>query len=268
MNGKVLKIGLVGKDVSKSTSRQAHEYILRGLGYTCEYETISVGADGFDFVMRRFLGDLDGFNVTIPYKRDVMEYLDGVEGDAFAFGAVNTVVCATRKGYNTDGAGFLLMARLAGVELAGRSVLILGGGGSGRSTAVAMKNAGCKVSMYQRNRARLEETCRELQITPADDPEAGEYQILVNATGVGMHDKEGLSPVSVRAFAGAEAAIDLIYYPKESEFLRLAKTQNIKTVNGEAMLFYQAYYADCLFLGIQPNDGQAEKLYQGYLEEV
>ncbi len=264
MNTKKLKIGLVGKDVSRSTSHTIHTYILNALGYECVYEKYSVTPTELDEVIRLFLGDFDGFNVTIPYKRDVMEYLDGVEGDAFAFSAVNTVVSATRKGYNTDGDGFMLMIRRAGIEVRDKKILVLGGGGAGRSTAAVLKKSGARVFMYQRNRAHLEETCNELSITPIANPEQGGFDILINATGVGMHDSEGVSPVGVAAFSGASAAIDLIYYPAQSEFLRLAKEEGLQTLNGAAMLFYQAYFADCLFLGLEPDDEQAEGLYKAY----
>ncbi len=259
-----LHLGLIGKDVSKSKSRAMHTFILRAFGVDCEYEHISASAADFDAAMRRLLGDFDGFNVTVPYKRDVMEYLDGIEGDAFAFGAVNTVLTPTRTGYNTDGVGFLAMLRAFGIEVKGKKALVLGGGGSGRSTAAVLKNAGAEVFMYQRTRSKLEETCRELSVAAADDAESGGYDILVNCTGVGMHDTEGCSPVTDRAFDGAEAAIDLIYEPTESEFLRLAKTRGVKTLNGEAMLFFQAYYADCLYLSTEPNDEEAAFLYERY----
>ncbi len=267
MNEKKLKIALVGKDVSKSTSHLIHAFILKELGYACAYEKFSVSPSEFDGAMRRLLGDFDGFNVTIPYKRDVMEYLDGVEGDAFDFGAVNTVVSATRVGYNTDGVGFLLMLRLAGVQTEGKKVLVLGGGGAGRSSAAALKKSGAAVYMYQRNRAHLEETCGELKITPVVDPEIGGFDLLVNATGVGMHESEGYSPVTAKAFAGAKAAIDLIYHPAETEFLRQARERGLQTVNGAAMLFYQAYYADCLFLGVEPKEAQAKEFYERYKKQ-
>ncbi len=264
MNEKTLRLGLIGKDVSKSDSPAIHRFILKELGYGCYYEKVSADGEKFDGEIRRLLGDFDGFNVTIPFKRNIMEYLDGVVGDAFAFGAVNTVVSATRKGYNTDGVGFLMMTRLAGISVSGKKLLVLGGGGAGRSTAAALKKAGATVYMYQRSREKLEETCAQLSLLPAETPEGGGYDILVNATGVGMHDSEGLSPVSQSAFDGAKAAIDLIYRPRQSEFLRLAENRGLQTLNGEAMLFYQAYYADCLFLGREANDGEAETLYQKY----
>lgn len=267
MSRKIIRLGLIGKDVSKSESEAIHVFILNELGYACEYENFSVDAANFDMAMRRLLGDFDGFNVTIPYKRDVMEYLDGVEGDALVFGAVNTVLNDTRVGYNTDGIGFLLTIQSAGIEVKDKKILVLGGGGSGRSTAAALKKAGAEVYVYRRNREELLELCEQLGVNPIDDPEMGGFDILVNTTGVGMHDTVGKSPVSAKAFAGAKEAIDLIYYPAQSEFLRLAKGCGLKTLNGEAMLFYQGYYSDCLYLGLTPNEEQAVELYKKYKGE-
>ena len=265
MNKKILRLGLIGKDVSKSDSERIHTFILNALGMGCEYENFSVGEEDFDMAMRRLLGDFDGFNVTVPYKREVIEYLDSLEGDAFACGAVNTVVDG-RLGYNTDGVGFLLSLKEEGISVSGKKILVLGGGGSGRSTAAVLKSAGADVYMYQRNRHNLLEVCDQLGLTPIDNPEQGDFDILINTTGVGMHDTEGLSPVSEKAFLGAEMAIDLIYTPAESKFLRLAKERGLRTLNGESMLFYQGYYADCLYLGLVPDEAQAVSLYRQYKE--
>lgn len=266
MNEKKLRLALVGKDVSKSVSHHIHTFILKEWGYDCEYEKFSIEKEDFDSVIVRLLGDFDGFNVTIPYKRDVMAYLDEVTGEAFDCGAVNTVFTAKRQGFNTDGVGFLLMLRVAGIDVKGKKVLVLGGGGSGRSSAAALKSAGASVYVYQRRREKLEELCNELGVFPADSPETGGYDILVNCTGVGMHDTEGQSPVTERAFWGAEWAVDLIYTPAQSEFLRLADSLGISTLNGAAMLFYQAYYADCIYLEKTPDEDEAKKLYKRWTE--
>lgn len=268
MNVKKLRLGLIGKDVSKSPSGRIHKFILGQMGVACDYENFSITYAELDSVLRQLIGDFDAFNVTIPYKRDVFEYLDGIQGEAIACGAVNTVISPTKQGYNTDGAGFLLMLSTAGFSVKGKSVLVLGAGGSGRSSAVALKNAGARVSMYRRNREELKEVCEQLGVEAAIDPEAGGYDLLVNCTGVGMHDTEGRSPVTEKAFAGASAAVDLIYVPKESEFLRLAKEQGLKTLNGASMLFYQGYFADCLFLGREPSEAEAKTLYEKYLQST
>ncbi|MBQ9713991.1 MAG: shikimate dehydrogenase [Clostridia bacterium] len=264
---KKLRLGLLGKDVSKSDSERIHIFILKQWGIDCEYERFSVDSDGLDWAMRRLLGDFDGFNITIPYKRDAMEYLDNIVGDAVEYSAVNTVLNATHTGYNTDGIGFLQMIRSVGMEYENKKILVLGGGGSGRSTAAALKKGGAEVFMYQRNRKKLEETCAQLGITAIENPEAGGYDVIINCTGVGMHDTEGKSPVTAKAFCGAEAAIDLIYVPRKSEFLRLAEEQGIKILNGASMLFFQAYYADCLYLDRMPNEREVKEFYGKYEKE-
>ena len=130
-----------------------------------------------------------------------------------------------------------------------------------------IKKAGASVFVYQRRREKLEEVCRELGMQAADDPESGGYDILVNCTGVGMHETVGISPVSAQAFDGAGVAVDLIYTPSESEFLRLAKARGLRTLNGAAMLFYQAYFSDCLYLNRAPGEREVEELYQEYRKE-
>ncbi len=267
MNVKKLRLGLVGKDVSKSQSQKMHTFILSQKGVECEYENISVSPRDFDMAMRRLTGDFDGFNVTIPYKRDVFAYLEEISREAMEFGAVNTVINAEKKGYNTDGAGFMLMLESAGVAVNGKKVLVLGAGGSGRSSAVALKRAGAKVSMYKRNQEELAEICSELDVRAATSNDEGGFDIVINCTGVGMHDSEGVSPVQEEAFQGASVAVDLIYEPKESAFLKIAKSRGLKTLNGAAMLFYQAYYADCLFLNTTPSRDEAEMFYKKYLTE-
>ena len=264
MNRKKLRLALVGKDVSKSDSERIHRFILKKWDLSCEYERFSVTAEEFDGVMRRLLGDFDGFNVTIPYKRDVMAYLDETAGDAFAFGAVNTVVTSSKTGYNTDGIGFMLMLERATVTVKGKKVLVLGAGGAGRSTAAALKQAGAEVWVYQRRKEKLEEVCAELGVYAAEKPTSG-YNLLVNCTGVGMHETEGISPVDESVFCGVETAVDLIYTPEKSEFLCLAERQGSRILNGAAMLFYQAYYADCLYVGKTPSGEEAETLYKEYL---
>ena len=132
------------------------------------------------------------------------------------------------------------------------------------TVTAALKKGGATVFLYQRNREKLLETCQNLGVTPIDNPECGGFDILINCTGVGMHDSVGRSPVTATAFAGAECAIDLIYVPRKSEFLRLAEEQGLKILNGAAMLFFQAYYADCLYLDIEPDEAQVKALYAGY----
>lgn len=264
-NDRVLRLGLIGKDVSKSQSEKMHAFILEAFGVELKYESASISEKELDETVRRFMREKDGFNVTIPYKSKVRAYLASETADATLLDSVNTVLTTTAAGYNTDGIGFSLMLENAGIDVRGKTVLVLGIGGAGRSTALSLKNAGARVFAYRRNRSELEKICASLGVEASDDPERESYEILVNCTGVGMHDTEGSSPLTAAAIARAETLVDLIYHPAESEFLRLGRTLGKRTLNGAAMLFYQAYYADCIYLNETPDRERAAALYEKYL---
>ena len=141
---KKLKLGLLGRDVSGSESERMHRFILSAQGAACDYENVSAGAEEFVPAVKRLLRETDGFNVTIPYKREIFQYLKSIEGDAAEFGSVNTVISATRTGFNTDGAGFMMMRSGAGLAAEGRTALVVGAGGAGRSTAAGWKRAAAR----------------------------------------------------------------------------------------------------------------------------
>jgi shikimate dehydrogenase len=88
---------------------------------------------------------------------------------------------------------------------------------------------------------------------------------MINATGVGMHKTVGISPVPQDIINCCTVAIDLIYVPVQSEFLRIAESLGKKTINGMAMLFYQAYYAECIYFDVTPTQEQAKSLFEKYL---
>lgn len=264
---KTLKLAVIGKDVSKSDSPAMHGFIAGKLGFAVDYAKISLAPEEFESSVEALFTELDGFNVTIPYKLAVMPYLDGIEGDARAFGAVNTVDCGSRKGYNTDGLGFALMLENAGVDVKDRRVLVLGAGGAGRSVAKKLADGGARVYIYDKNQGSAEGVAREFDgVTALKETGADAYFAIINATGVGMHKTVGVSPVGKELIAGCEVAIDLIYNPAESEFLKIAKGLNKKTLNGKAMLFYQAYFAECIYSHTQPSGGRAKVLFEEYLK--
>lgn len=275
-----MKLAVIGKDVSKSDSPQMHTFILGKMGKTCTYARVSIPPADFSLHAEELFGRYDGFNVTIPFKGQILPYLRELKGDARTFGAVNTVVTKERAGYNTDGYGFLLMLENAGLSVGGKSVLVLGAGGAGRSCIKKLAEGGARVSAYERDEERLAVVYRELGgFTPLTEIPLVPYDIVVNCTGVGMHDtvgktpvanfgKRGEEPVGEQLLSLAGAAVDLIYTPAESEFLRIAKACKKPTVSGGAMLFYQAYYADCIFTGRTPHAEEARAFYRSYREEL
>lgn len=263
------KLAVIGKDVSKSSSPQIHSFIADRLNLPLEYGKISIPEEEFEDRIDALLAAYDGINVTIPYKISVISHLKKVDGDAEIFGAVNTVNCKTLTGDNTDGLGFTLMLKNNGVDVFGKEVLVLGAGGAGRSVAKKLSDAGAHVGIYDRNFSNAESVAGQFASVEAlKEITAKKRKLIVNATGVGMHKTEGLSPVGAEIIEGCDVAVDLIYVPEKSEFLRIAEDLGKKIINGRAMLFYQAYYSDCIYFGLNPSPEIAAKLFKKYLKEV
>lgn len=266
--GKTLKkFAVIGKDVSKSSSPQMHAFIANRLGFKIKYDKISIPEERFGQDIAELFKKYDGFNVTIPYKLQIIPYLKKTEGDAVSFGAVNTVTTNSLTGYNTDGLGFMLMLKNAGIEIYNKSVLLLGAGGAGRSVAKKLAETGANVYVYDKNAVNVANLAKETQVFPQEQIAIRKYDIIINATGVGMHKTEGLSPVNESLICLCDTAIDLIYVPEKSKFLQIAESNGKRILNGTAMLFYQAYFAECIFWGIQSDAIQAKTLYEEYIKE-
>ena len=260
---KVYKMCVIGKDVSKSDSAKMHTFDFRGLGSECTFDLLSVAKEEFDAYAKKLIGEYDAFCVTIPYKLDIIPYLDRIEGDAQTFGAVNVV--KDKVGYNTDGVGFMLMLENNGIDPAGKKILVLGAGGAGRSVIKKLADAGADVYAYDLHTENLDEVYKDFGcFTPLKALGPADYDVIINVTGVGMHKTEGISPVGKDILSRTKAAVDLIYYPRKSEFLRLAEELGKPIVNGEGMLFYQAYYCDCIVFGKEPDAAEAKRLFEEY----
>ena len=265
---KELKLAVIGKDVSASTSPQIHNFIAARMGNKISYEKISIPENEFENKIGEIFKELDGFNVTIPYKLAIIPSLKTVVGDAKTFGAVNTVTTCDLRGNNTDGLGFSMMLQNNGVNVKGKSALVLGAGGAGRSVSKKLLEAGANVSVYDTVYDNVRRLASEFSgIAPLKSIENKPYFLIVNATGVGMHKTIGQSPVSERLISLCEVATDLIYTPEKSRFLQIAENYGKRIINGEGMLFYQAYFSECIYFGSTPDNGQAEQLFKQYQRE-
>ncbi len=276
----MLKLAVVGKDVSLSESPAIHEFILRRrFGTACSYERVSIPPESFSLRAEELFSRFDGFNVTIPFKGEILPYLKELKGDAAAFGAVNTVVSKSRFGYNTDGYGFLLMLENEDIAVKNKSVLVLGAGGAGRSCVKKLVEAGAEVFVYERDGGRLAAVYGEFGgFTPLTKVPERHYDVVVNCTGVGMHATVGMLPsldyengetdTAERLLRECGQAVDLIYTPARSEFLRTAERFSKPVLNGASMLFYQAYMADCIYLSAPSDAKEAGRLWKEYREET
>jgi shikimate dehydrogenase len=200
-----------------------------------------------------------GCNVTIPHKIAVKKHLDRLDRSAEDSGSVNVIANTNGKlvGYNTDGAGAVAALEMEGVSLKGKRVLLLGYGGASRAIAFEIAN-GAKpeaLTIAGRDESRANSLARELsQLVRADamqldDAGFAGADVIINCTPVGMWPKTDASPLPPGALHGCEIVMDLIYNPAETKLLRLARTQDCKTIGGIEMLVRQGARAFEIWLG-------------------
>jgi len=197
---------------------------------------------------------LRGISVTIPHKQSFLKYLDDCEPMAAKIGAINTVVVAKYgelRGSNTDYAG-VLRALQGKVKLPGARALIFGAGGSARAAAFALANAGAEVLISARRESAARELARACgaQTIARRHVASACFELIVNATPVGMLPQEGASPLSAKEL-NTPWVMDLIYRPLQTELLRIAKKKGIGVISGLDMFLAQGFAQWELFMGQQ-----------------
>ena len=228
-----MKYCLLGEKLSHSYSREIHNFC--GLNYSLkEVSPCMIG----DFA---YANEFSGYNVTIPYKKVIMNYLDGVSSDAKSIGAVNTVVVkdGKRYGYNTDVLGLIYTLERKKISLQGKIVMVLGTGGASNAVCYACKKLNAKeIIVVGRTSAVNYENCYEKQ----------GVEVLFNATPVGMNPNVDESPVDLSKFKNLQAVVDLIYNPQKTKLLMQAENLGLTYSNGLPMLVEQALCAEDLWL--------------------
>ena len=249
-----MEYGLLGERLGHSFSPQIHRDLA---GY--DYQLLPTPPEAVEdlFARRAF----QGLNVTIPYKRTVMPLCDEIDPRAAAIGAVNTVVNRNGRltGYNTDIDGFLYMARRAGVDMAGKKVVILGSGGTSRTARAAAGELGAReiITVSRRGEDNYQNLSRH-----------ADAQVLVNTTPVGMYPNWGQSPVSLESFPALEGVLDVVYNPLRTALLLQAEERGLPCSCGLPMLVAQAKRAAELFTGQNIDDSRTEAVLHGLREQL
>ena len=249
-----MEYGLLGEKLGHSFSPQIHRDLA---GY--DYQLLPTPPEAVEdlFARRAF----QGLNVTIPYKRMVMPLCDEIDPRAAAIGAVNTVVNQNGRltGYNTDIDGFLYMARRAGVDMAGKKVVILGSGGTSRTARAAAGELGAReiVTVSRHGEDNYQNLSRH-----------ADAQVLVNTTPVGMYPNWGQSPVSLESFPALEGVLDVVYNPLRTALLLQAEERGLPRSCGLPMLVAQAKRAAELFTGRNIDDSRTEAVLHGLREQL
>lgn len=251
------QFGLLGEKLSHSLSPQIHSLLFRELGIEATYDLLEVPREDLPRVLQEAGDNYVGLNVTIPYKTEVVPFLTFMSREAQSIGAVNTIFFkeGAAFGYNTDYAGFGFLLKQRGITAAGRRVTILGTGGATRAVLQYVSDQGAEsILVVSRKPAQSEGLIAGMKL--AVPVELVDYEMLagraggviINCTPVGMYPHEEASPVPAEVLQNYGAAVDLIYNPPETMFLRRAKEKGCLTANGLLMLVAQAVYAEEIWL--------------------
>ncbi len=264
------RYGLIGNPLGHSISPFIHNELQKSAGIVGEYGLFEIREDRLESEFEKTLKKLNGFNVTIPYKTEIISRLDSLSSRALLFGAVNTVDIKNgrAKGYNTDCEGFIKSLYGAGIELKG-TVLVLGCGGAARMFAFESALAGARVTVAARGKsmAKAQKLCDEIkdkldkasEIICINNICTG-YDLIINATPVGMFPAVDACPVSEDIIKKSGAVFDAIYNPLETKLLSLAKKHGVKCVNGLPMLVWQAAVAEQIWNGSEFSDKVIESV--------
>ena len=273
----MIRLGLIGFPLGHSLSPVIHTAALQSCGVKGDYSLFPIHPDdekGLKALLDRVrAGEIHGLNVTIPHKQNVIEYLDELTATAQAIGAVNTIYRRANKliGENTDAPGFLSdLKRFLTAETQRRGdnkALVLGAGGSARAVVYALLNDGWDVTIVARRMEQAQQLADSLahyqspiSVSTFSNLETfftnlqSLTSLLVNTTPVGMIPNVHQSPWPQRLPFPPHAAIyDLVYNPKETEFVRDARSQGRPATTGLGMLIEQAALAFEIWTNYSPS---------------
>lgn len=243
-----MKSGLLGRKLGHSYSPQIHKY----LG-SYSYDLFEKEPEEIEDFLRN--GNFTGINVTIPYKKDVIPFLDELSPTAVKMGSVNTVVRRSDGslfGHNTDYFGFTSLVHRSGVSVSGKKVLVLGSGGTSNTAVKALEDLGARVIIISRSGENNYENLHLHQ----------DASVIVNTTPVGMYPKTGFTPIDLTLFPHLEGVLDVIYNPSRTQLLLDAEAMGLLHENGLWMLVAQAKEA-AEYFGNQPlSDDLIETVYR------
>ena len=275
-------IGLMAYPIRHSSSPAMHNAAFAKLGLDYAYLAFEVDNDSLEGAVQGIRSlKLVGSNVSMPNKTVVHKYLDKLSPAAEMCGAVNTIVNedGVLTGHITDGTGYMMSLKDNGVDFIGKKMTIVGAGGAATAIEIqAALDGVAEISIFNRKDefwANAEETVRKInektnckaQLFDLADldklkEEIASSYLFTNATGMGMKPLEGQTYIPDKSFLRPDLIVsDVVYYPRETELLRMAKEVGCKTMNGLGMMLFQGAAAFKMWTGEDmPIEYMKEKL--------
>ena len=242
-----MQCGLLGRKLGHSYSPQIHSHLA-----SYEYTLFEKEPEELEAFLKN--GSFTGLNVTIPYKKDVIPYLDELSPTAKRLGEMNTIVRredGSLIGHNTDYFGFRSMVGRSGLAVAGKKVLVLGSGGASNTAVAALEEMGAQVVVISRSGENNYDNLHR----------HADAAVIVNTTPVGMYPKTGVSPISLERFQKLEGVLDVVYNPARTQLLLDAESRGLIAMNGLWMLVAQAKESAEWFAGVQIPDGKIAQIH-------
>lgn len=247
--------GIIGNPVKHSLSPIIHNTAFKRMGLNAVYLAFEVENLEEAISGVRGLG-IRGVSVTIPFKTQVIPFLDEVEALAKKIKAVNTIVNEGGRlvGYNTDWRG-ALEALEEEVDLKGKKVLLLGAGGAARAIGFGLKEKGSQVIISNRSPDKANELAKDLGFVyqPLLSINEPKIDVIINATSVGMSPHNGESPLHKNVLKEGMKVMDIVYEPLKTKLLQEAEEQGCRTINGLEMLARQGAGQIEIWTGRKPD---------------
>ena len=248
---------VIGNPINHSLSPKLHNHWIKKNKINAVYDKKQINETDIKSVISEVKnGKIEGINVTVPFKKSVIPFVDQLSSEAKEAQSVNTIYKENNKvfGHNTDISGFELAMRGKSYDIKGKKIFILGAGGVVSSIILALKKMGAnKIILSNRtkkNAEQLKKTFSDLEVV--NWGETPEFNMIINATSLGLN-KEDEIKLDYADLGPNKLFYDVIYNPKETKFLSKAKQFGNQTENGKMMFIYQAHQAFTLWHKVMPK---------------
>tara|TARA_A100001011_G_C14284359_1_gene832970 strand:- start:158 stop:952 length:795 start_codon:yes stop_codon:yes gene_type:complete len=251
------KYFVIGNPIDHSLSPQLHNYWLKKNNINAIYEKQKLNINDLqNFVLKIKNKEISGANITVPFKKEIIPYLDELSLEALNTQSVNIIYLSNDKvvGHNTDINGFELALRDTEFKLSGKKVFILGAGGVVPSIIFALnKMKVSSITLSNRTKSKAENLKKLFKnILTVDWGEIPDFDIIINATSLGLKSEDNIN-LDLSKIEKGKLFYDIIYNPNETKFLKYGKMLENKTENGKKMFLHQAAAAFKIWHGIQPK---------------
>lgn len=263
--------GLIGEKLPHSLSPKIHNTLFTVLDIEGAYKLFEVKKEGLGKAIDSLkILKIKGVNVTIPYKQEVIKYLDFISEEAKRIGAVNTIHLndGNLYGYNTDYFGFGTIIKNNKIKVKDSIAMVLGNGGAAKAVITYLLDQGIK-KIYLVSRKSKDNLGHDerIEFRSYGDISNIKGDILINSTPLGMYPHIDEAAVNEDIIVNFNSLIDLIYNPKETKFLKMGKALNKKVCGGIEMLVGQAIKAEEIWQGISLGNDVTQELYSIFQDE-